>query len=102
MDQDRKNYLEEKSRLQEYQNKKLLLKLQVKLYFLRETAPGKVVLFKTVPGKIVLFDQNKKLLLKHQVKKYEKSSGQNEELQVPHTVGAEEDWGAKSKKMRML
>jgi len=28
VDQDRKNYLEEKSRLQEYQNKKLLLKLQ--------------------------------------------------------------------------
>ena len=29
VDQDRKKYLEEKSRLQEYQNKKLLLKLQV-------------------------------------------------------------------------
>ena len=29
IDQDRKKYLEEKSRLQEYQNKKLLLKLQV-------------------------------------------------------------------------
>ena len=29
VDQDRKNYLEEKCRLQEYQNKKLLLKLQV-------------------------------------------------------------------------
>ena len=31
VDQDRKKYLEEKSRLQEYQNKKLLLKLQVSL-----------------------------------------------------------------------
>ena len=50
MDQDRKNYLEEKSRLQEYQNKKLLLKLQVKLYFMmremkKNPAPGKIILF---------------------------------------------------------
>jgi hypothetical protein len=29
-DQDRRTFLEEKCRLQEYQNKKLLLKLQVK------------------------------------------------------------------------
>ena len=64
MDQDRKNYLEEKSRLQEYQNKKLLLKLQVKLYFMmremKKTAPGKIVLYenneKTAPGKIVFFE----------------------------------------------
>ena len=75
MDQDRKNYLEEKSRLQEYQNKKLLLKLQVKLYFMmremKKTAPGKIVLFegkhKTAPGKIILFEGNIKQL---QVKLY--------------------------------
>ena len=34
VDQERKKYLEEKSRLQEYQNKKLLLKLQVRKIYI--------------------------------------------------------------------
>ena len=36
VDQERKKYLEEKSRLQDYQNKKLLLKLQVQKIYIKK------------------------------------------------------------------
>ena len=55
VDQDRKKYLEEKSRLQEYQNKKLLLKLQV-------SEVGKTNIFKIQPNFKCAFSYNVNML----------------------------------------